>query len=308
MLDKIPGFPKIYAIGSHENHGLLDGPVEITEKLDGSSIAFGNIDKQLFIRSKSKLLDLLTPDKMFQLGVDKIKELDEKGLLLPNAIYYGEYFNKNKHNAISYDHVPKGNIALFAISHYGAFLPRVNLTMEAAALGFDTVPQLFVGNYPVQKNGENSLIAELMNKESYLGKVKPEGIVFKRYDLTRDEKVSNTSGIIVGKCVSEEFKEVSHGKSKMYKKEVNSKLDAYLSQFCTRARWDKAIQHLRDSGELATSSRDIPNLLRELNKDLEAEEKENIKEKLWQIFGKEVYKIAGSGFAEYYLNHLRESA
>ena len=45
------GFPKIYAVGSSEVKDVFNGPVEITEKLDGSCIGFGKVDGELIVRS-----------------------------------------------------------------------------------------------------------------------------------------------------------------------------------------------------------------------------------------------------------------
>ena len=48
----ISAFPKIFAIGTDYIKDLFNGPVEITEKIDGSMFVFGKVDGELFMRSK----------------------------------------------------------------------------------------------------------------------------------------------------------------------------------------------------------------------------------------------------------------
>lgn len=94
----ITSFPKIFAIGSKQTERLFLNTVEITEKVDGSQIAFGLIDGQLHIRSKGAQLFADNPEKMFSLGIQVIKDRFDRGLLSENIIYYGEYLKIERHN------------------------------------------------------------------------------------------------------------------------------------------------------------------------------------------------------------------
>ena len=43
-MNSIPSYPKIFTLGDRHTQGIFDGEVEITEKIDGSAIAFGMIN------------------------------------------------------------------------------------------------------------------------------------------------------------------------------------------------------------------------------------------------------------------------
>ena len=48
----IPSYPKVFTVGDRHTLNLFKGPVQITEKVDGSQFAFGKIDNELHFRSK----------------------------------------------------------------------------------------------------------------------------------------------------------------------------------------------------------------------------------------------------------------
>ena len=110
-----------------------------------------------------------------------------------------------------------------------------------------------------------------------------------------------------GKYVNPEFKEIHQ---KNWKKEHTSKgkFDLLKEQYRSEARWNKAIQHLAEKGELTNTPKDIGSLLKEINIDLIDEEKENIKKELWNIFGKDILRTSVAGFPEWYKRKLLERA
>ena len=105
-------FPKIWALGHRHTKSILEGPVEITEKIDGSQFGFGKVNNNVFCRSKNHELDLDNPDKMFKPGVSTV--LTHEHLIPNNIMFYGETLAGPKHNVLKYDRAPEGNIALFA--------------------------------------------------------------------------------------------------------------------------------------------------------------------------------------------------
>jgi len=294
----IPPFPKIFALGSKQTQGILDGEVEITEKLDGSQIAFGKINGELIIRSKGQRIYPETVDKMFKRAVEVIQEKEH--LLMNNAVYYGEYLQKSKHNCLVYGQTPNNHIALYGVFYQENWFNYINIKLEATRLSLDIVPLLCTG--VLAGLDHDNLFNELLEKTSYLGKTKIEGIVVKNYDkqlLIGGQVIP----ILMGKYVSEAFKEV-HKKDWNKENTGKGKWDVYKSQFQSEARWRKCVQHLRDSGVLEESPTDIGKLLCELNKDIEAEEKENIKEWLWNEFGKDILRNAGQGLGQWYKERL----
>ena len=108
--------------------------------------------------------------------------------------------------------------------------------------------------------------------------------------------------LLSAKYVSEKFKE-KHGKDWVTGKD---RLELLLSQYTSEARWHKAIQHFREEGVLTTSPKDIGPLMKEINQDLEVEEKENIKEELWKLFKKDLLRRATKGFPKWYKQKLIE--
>lgn len=293
----IPAFPKIFSIGTKQTQDLFHGEVEITEKIDGSQIGFGVINGELIIRSKGCRIYPENVDKMFKAAVDVIME--RKELLEEGFFYYGEYLRSNKHNILVYDQIPKNHIALYGFRNIekDLFISYEFIKNRAKMLDLDIVPLLFQGKIESKEE-----LKENLNRISFLGKAKIEGLVVKNYNkelLIGGQVIP----ILMGKYVSEDFKEV-HNKEWKSCNTGNGKFDVYKSQFCNTARWNKAIQHLRDRGELTQSLKDIGPLLKEINVDIMDEEQDNIKTWLWNNFGKEVLREACRGFPEYYKEYL----
>ena len=111
--------------------------------------------------------------------------------------------------------------------------------------------------------------------------------------------------LMMGKFVSENFKEVNQ---KTWKGEHTGKgkWELFCEAYRTPARWNKAIQHLADIGELENSPRDIGKLIKEIQRDITEEEKQTIMEFLFREFGNEVLRKSIAGFPEYYKEKLAE--
>lgn len=292
-------FPKIFALGSHYIDEIFNGHVEVTEKLDGSQFIFGRVDNKVRVRSKGAELYFDNPEKMFAEGITYIESIQDR--LPNNIIFYAEYFKKPKHNTLKYNNIPKNHLALFGVmSTTDKFLPE-KLEFYASLLDIDCVPVFYKGN--IKSTQE---VLEFMESWSYLGGTKIEGVVIKNYQqpfLLGGQPIP----VMAGKYVSEAFKEV-HNKRWNREEKGKGKLDTFFDGFRTEARWNKAIQHLRDRGEIEYDPRDIGKLLKEIHQDIEEEEKENIKEWLWKEFGSQLKRRAGAGFAEWYKQKLLEDS
>lgn len=265
----ISAFPKIFAVGTKYVADIFDGPVEITEKLDGSQIGFGKVDGTLVVRSKGAIINLDNPDSLFKVATEYIKSIED--ILPNNTLFYGECFKQPKHNTLVYLHIPKNNVALFGVNILGEFQPHSVISHWAAVLGFDVVPIIAEGIV------SSANIPLLLERESYLGGAKIEGVVIKNYK----KNVLLTADVILpimsAKYVSEAFKEV-HGKRWEQEETNKGKFHILCSQYKTEARWAKAVQHLKEAGVLDNSPKDIGMLLKEIKEDIETEEKENIKD------------------------------
>jgi hypothetical protein len=290
-------FPKIFALGADYIKDIFNERIEVTEKVDGSQFGFGKLNGSLYLRSKGKQIFPESPDKMFTEAVDYIVSIEN--LLPPGTMFYAEYLRKPKHNSLSYENIPKNHLALFGMmfsngifSHEYDQLHRWSVTLD-----IDIVPCLYYGYI---KSPEE--ISRYLDHVSYLGGTKIEGVVIKNYErafLLGGQPIP----LMAGKLVSESFKEV-HRNSWSKEHTNKGKWETFQESFKTEARWTKAIQHLRDDGTLLNDPKDIGALLKEVARDIIDEEKETIKDFLWDHFGKDLIRQAQRGFPEWYKQYL----
>lgn len=290
-------FPKILHIGDKQIADLFDGPVEITEKVDGSQFGFGKVNGRLFVRSKGRELDLDNPDNMFIDGVEYVKTIESE--IPDNYTFYGEYLQKPKHNTLAYDKIPSNHIALFGAYDYTTkeFHPYSKIQEWAAILGTDVVPLLFEG-----KATPEQVLALVENQVSYLGGQNIEGVVVKAYKPWMFLGQIPLS-VMSGKYVTEAFKEV-HIKNWKAENTGKGRLEVAVTQYRSEARWNKAVQHLRDAGTLEGTPRDIGPLIKEVKADVIEEEKEAIKAQLWAIYGEQFTRAATEGLPQWYKEQL----
>lgn len=296
----ISAFPKIFSIGQDYIRDIFKEEVEITEKIDGSQFVFGRVNGELYARSKGKQLLFEAPEKMFLLAVDYILSIEDR--IPDNTVFYCEYLQKPKHNVLVYERVPLNNLALFGISHptshefvssYG------DLNTSAGVLGIDVVPVLYNG---LIKSPDDFL--SFLERDSILGNTKIEGIVVKNYQrpfLLGGQPIP----LMMGKFVSEKFKEV-HRKTWGKDHTTKGRFAMFCESFQTEARWNKAIQRLRDISELENAPQDIGKLIKAIQNDIVEEEIDSIKNFLWQENRRMIMSSATRGFPEYYKKYLLE--
>lgn len=292
---------KVWTLGDRYTDGIFLGPVQITEKVDGSQINFGYNEKDgLWMLSKGSTIHLGDNNKLFHPAAEHIHRLYSEGKLKEGWSYHGETLATPRHNTLAYERTPKNHIALYGVfSNEGHQAQHAALSIIADLLDVDVVPLIFQGEYtPGEDFGEQ--LDEWLNRESYLGKEKIEGFVIKNYG--REQFLGGQLlPLTQAKFVSERFKE----RHKVAWPENNrSPLVRIGEMVRTEARWQKALQKLRDSGEMQQHPRDIGGLLKILHKDLEEEDKEVIKEQLWNAFSKDIKRAAVRNFPEAYKRYL----
>jgi hypothetical protein len=171
------------------------------------------------------------------------------------------------------------------------------LELYADLLGLETVPVFMVADE--QPSLED--LKALMTKTSVLGNVKIEGIVIKNY-----EKYGPDSKVLMGKMVSDDFKE-RHSKDWKNRNPTSKDfVGKIIEEYATQARWNKAIQHLQESNELNFEPQDIPLVLREVARDVLADEGEEIKQRLFKHFWKQISRGLTKGLPEHYKVWLAE--
>ncbi len=291
----IHSYPSVYQIGHKAIANLFDGEVVVQEKVDGSQFSFGIIDGELQARSKGQQLILDAPEKMFTRAVEVIKELP----LTPNWVYRGEYLEKPKQNTIAYARIPNKHIILYDVNTgLEEYLPYESLIAEASRIGLEVVPQFYKGELKTLDS-----FKALLETESVLGSTKVEGVVVKNFvQFTPEKKVA------MGKYVREEFKEENAKDWKARNPTGKDFLQILIMQYRTEARWRKAIQHLRDNGQLEGTPRDIALLIREVPADILKEDGDEIRDILFKHAWETIRRGVTAGLPEFYKEELLRSA
>ena len=291
----LSGYSKVYTLGHRNILGILDNPVIVQEKIDGSQISFGIIDGELSIRSRGADIYYIDPPKMFKKAVEQI--LRRYNDLRPGYIYRGEYLSKPKHNTLAYERTPIDNIILFDIDKNGLcnYLSPRQMQDESTRIGFEFVPLLYQGKATLE------LLKSFLGTPSILGGQTIEGVVAKNYEMfTTDKKVA------MAKIVDPTFQE-KHQKS--WKKNNPTRSDIVeriIETYRTETRWNKALQHLKEDDKILGEPKDIGNLIAEVKRDVLEECEEEIKEELFNFFWNDIKRKITHGLPEWYKELIAE--
>lgn len=293
----IPGYGKIFSFGKPEAANILHRAVVVQEKIDGSQFSFAWNGDYLMFRSKGQAITPGGIDKMFEAGMQAIIALTSQGQTLKKGyVYRGEYLQKPKHNALAYDRIPKDHVILFDVmTPSGSFLAPEELSVEAARIGLEVVPwSTAILDTP------DDLKAHL-DGISCLGGALKEGIVIKDYNQS-----GPFGGPLMVKHVSEAFKEVHRVTWKQSNPGKADIVTFLIDKYRTPGRWQKAINHLRERGELKDDPSDIGPLMGEVAKDVHDECGLEIAEQLFDSFWKAISRGVTKGFPDWYKNKLVE--
>lgn len=292
-MENLYSYPKVYNLGHGAIQDIFKDPVLIEEKLDGSQFSFGVFNGVLRCKSKNQELNIDSPVSMFEKAVETAKRLQP--LLTDGWTYRTEYLQKKKHNVIMYDRVPKQYIALYDVNTgQEKYLSHLKKFSEAEKLNLEIVP--FFGF--MQINDVDSL-SRLLDRDSFLGGAKIEGIVIKNYSrFAKDGKA------LLGKWVSEVFKERHNKEWKKVNKSTTDIITEISNYFKTDASWQKSIQHLRDEGKLENSPTDIGSLIKEVQQDIKAENEDEIKSLLFTYAWPHIKRQIVKGLPEWYKQKL----
>ena len=296
-------YGKVYNLGHRLTQGILDVPLYAQEKVDGSQFTFGVIDGELFCRSKRANIDLEDPQKLFKGAVETAVRLFEAGALTGGWTYRGEAIERQRHNVLTYDRAPKGNIVLFDIDV--AEEDYVNpdfIEQVATSLGLEATPVLFNGTVTEEA------LEGILDTESFLGGPKIEGVVLKPLH-GQDAMYGPDGKRVVAKVVSAAFREVHRkhwGRTNVPK--GGGVIDGIADAYGTEARWLKAIQAKAEDGSLENSPRDIGDLIKRIHADVLEEEGEALRELLWKYHVKAIRSALIRGFPQWYKDRLAREA
>ena len=287
MTDSWHSYPSVFSLGHKAIAELFLDSVVVQEKIDGSQLSMGRFGGELRCRSKSAQIVVDAPEKMFRQAVETAANLD----LRDGWTYRAEYLQKPKHNALAYDRVPEKHLILFDVNPaHEEYLDPVALAAEGKRIGLEVVPLLRWG--PV---GSMEEITGFLETISVLGGQKVEGIVVKNYArFGLDKKV------LLGKYVSEAYKEVHAREWKIGNPKAGDVVAQLIDCYRTPARWQKALQHLRERDAIEGSPRDIAALIREVPEDVERECADEIREALWKWAWPKIRRGLNGGLPEWY--------
>lgn len=294
----IPSYSSIYGLGHKALRDLnvFSHRLSVTEKLDGSQFSWmKDSNGEVHFRSKGAVIHIGNEPPMFSQGVQAILGL--RDFLTPNYIYRGEYFQKPKHNSLAYSRIPKHHVILFDIQDGPeSYLSYEDMKAEADRIGFEVVPLLYQGFVT-----DADQVKSFLTQESVLGGVTPEGVVFKAYGVYGPDKKT-----LMGKYVTEAFKEVHRTEWKNTNPTPTDVVQNLITELKTDARWEKAIQHLRERGELTETPKDIGALMKEVAADIKKEEIDYIKDKLFAHAWQRISRGVVAGFPQWYKDRLMQ--
>lgn len=298
MIDSWHSYPKVHAIGHAAVRDLFLDDVTVEEKVDGSQFSFGRFiskEGEPYLRCKSKGCELTVeaPDSMFKAGVEVCKELFP--LLHEGWAYRAEYLAKPKHNTLAYKRHPEKHLIIFDINNgQESYLSYEEKAAEALRIGLEIVPRVHVG-----KVDSAEFFRSFLERESILGGQKVEGVVAKNY-----KRFGIDGKVLMGKFVSEAFKEV-HGNDWKERNPGNGDIIALLiGKYRTPARWAKAVQRLKEAGQLEGAPKDIGKLIPSTGKDIMEECGDEIKEALFKWAWPDIQRGVISGLPEWYKDEL----
>ena len=312
MMTMIDSYPQVFNLGHKAIHFLLHDPVVVQEKVDGSQFSFGVFEQggpdwgpleiggsdgqyRVNMRSKGCKVTVENPG-MFDLAVKAV--LARASLLTPGYIYRGEFLAKPKHNVLAYDRTPKDYIILYDIQRgMGDFLSPGETAAECGRLDLEYVPIFGLFDNPPLE-----YLKSLLDFTSVLGGQKVEGIVIKNY-----ARFGFDAKPLFGKYVSEKYKEVHAAEWKNQNPGGGDIIDLLTAKFRSEARWMKAVQHLRERGEIEDSPRDIGKLFKEVPVDVLKECKDEIMQILFDwAWKRKLSRTVTAGLAEWYKEELAQ--
>lgn len=294
----------IYNLGHRAVAELLQHPVQVQEKVDGSFFAFGVFlddqgEPKLSIRSKGSMIYPEAPPGIFAGAVATVRDLYDKGFLIPGYMYRGEALQRPKHNTLHYSRTPKDHIILFDVAvDEESFLDYGALDAQGERLGLEVVPQLWTG-----EGLSAGQLREFLSRDSVLGGQKIEGVVIKPLvPLFGPDKKRLTA-----KYVSEHFREVHVGEWQKSNPGGSDILATLGAKYGTPARWDKAVIHLRERGIIqGDRPQDIGPCIKEIPADIWKEEEEAILRDIMKWARPHLDRMFTRGFPEYYKQRLLE--
>ncbi len=300
----IPSYGKIWSFGHNVAKACVGSRVIVEEKIDGSQLSC-MVDNEgvLLVKSKGADIHLGAVPNLFVPSVNHLVAAHAQGLLPKGWVFRFEALCKPKHNTLTYGRAPMGNCVLLDVdmSPGGQEYANPETRAEwAAKLGVDCVPVL--ADMVLTDHREVRLF---LDKTSFLGGALMEGVVCKpvvpSYYAADGKR-------IIAKYVSEAFKETHRKNWEPDRAQKQDLLERIVECVSTPVRWEKAVQHMQEDGELQSAPSDIGGLMKRVMNDVEIESIDEIKEMLWEANKKEIIRMSAKGIPDWYKKRLLEKA
>src|SRR3990172_1111217 len=278
----ISDYGKIPHVGHRDLRQLFDGEVVVQEKIDGSQFsAYLDERGELHVRSKGAPLDLEKDGAkgLFSASIQHLLRVKEN--MLQGMVFRFEALSRPKHNVLAYERVPAGNLVLYDVYQDGE---PVDIGYVAEQLEVEPVQTVYVG--PCSEADLSGFLAA----KPQLGGAMIEGVVIKNYAFG-----------LKGKFVAPRFQEIMHNRPPRAPRE--SPVVDLGRKYCSEARWEKAIAHLRDAGKIGpeAANSDIGLIIREVQRDVIEECGDEIRQELFTAYAKELRGAWISGLPEWYV-------
>jgi hypothetical protein len=278
----IHDYGKVHAFGRDRSiQNILDGDVHVEEKIDGSQFSFAKIGGVVRFRSRGQEVH---PDQAGQFTAGCAAILERADRIPEGLIFRGEYLQRPRHNVLAYSRVPRGHVMVWDVEHPEAGLLHPEDRKAAAeAIDLEAVPVLAHGRFTGLLD-----LTDVMGSTSVLGGP-IEGVVIKR-------------GALRAKVVTEAFREIrSTPRPKPTGEDFLRDLGRH---YATPARWAKAVQHLRDAGELKGTRADTGAIIRRVQEDTLEECGAEIRAAVFEAFRKKITGAMIEGLPDWYAEQI----
>ena len=260
--DKLMKYPKIHALGSLENAGILDEIVVIQSKIDGANFRCRYLpeeDKLLYGSREQELSDDTSPEKWIAIRSYQKAFKEHKDKFIPNVIYFSESMQKH---TISYPEDMTNTIGydVFDIERNEFY----HWIAAKAAFELIGIPFINVHYEGLAKNISVEEIQALIKKSPYRIEG-DEGVVIKCYN-----KLNVYGRPLWAKIVDPLFKEQNKAVFKGQTPTVKTDTTDIINEYFTDARLIKAINRFRDNDEIIDMSL-MPKLFKYISDDILSE-------------------------------------
>lgn len=232
-------YPKIHRLGKEETDGILDGPVDIQEKIDGANVSIWWDEEAAMVKCGTRTRELPLDESFngFQEAVRDNKRIELWLRANQSCRLYGEWLVKH---TITYPDEAYKKIYLFDIydQEEHRYWPQDYVLEVSEQLGLE-YPQLFSVGVQVKEDEINNHVGK-----SFIA-ANGEGVVIKRQDFR-----NQFGDHAYAKVVHEKFKESNAIVFGGNNKHSESYHEMYIvNKYCTLGRVQKIMHKLQNVTE-----------------------------------------------------------